>query len=53
MFHCELDFRLVGPSVAKELMFTARVFNGAEASKVRFDNKLPLQLCICRTSFFL
>ena len=27
----------MGPSVAKELMFTARVFNGAEASKVRLN----------------
>jgi len=30
--------RLVGPSVAKELMFTARVFNGAEASKMGVVN---------------
>ena len=29
----------MGPSVAKELMFTARVFNGAEASKVRLNVK--------------
>ena len=38
----------MGPSVAKELMFTARVFNGAEASKVRLKGKLFLHLCICR-----
>ena len=42
IFHCELGFRLVGPSVAKELIFTARIFNGAEASKVRFKFKLYL-----------
>ena len=30
--------RLVGPSVAKELIFTARVFNGAEASKLGVVN---------------
>lgn len=30
--------RLVGPSVAKELIFTARIFNGAEASKMGVVN---------------
>merc|ERR1719232_144982 len=30
--------RVIGPSVAKELMFTARVFNGAEASKMGVVN---------------
>ena len=28
--------RLVGPSIAKELMFTARVVDGTEAEKVHF-----------------
>ena len=42
----------MGPSVAKELMFTARVFNGAEASKVRLNDNLCLHPCICFSRHF-
>ena len=34
--------RLVGPSIAKDLMFTARALNGSEAEKVESSEVCPL-----------
>lgn len=39
--------RLVGPSIAKELMFTARVVDGSEAEKVRVIECVHISLFCC------